>query len=76
MKKIKSLITSLSTRFMMNRAGVCTEEKGDHLLQVLGTIIIAVVILILFKGAIINIFTGALGKTTNSVSGLFSNATP
>ena len=74
---MKNLITRAQTAFMMYRVGVKPErtEKGDHLLEVLGTIIIAVVILILFKGVIVNIFTNALNKTSGSVDGLFGNVT-
>ena len=74
MKKIKSAVKRMETKAMMKIAGV-NMEAGDHLLEGLGTIIIAVVILILFKSAILNIFTSALNNTTTSVSNLFSNAT-
>ncbi len=78
MKKLKSFATKFQNGLMMKMAGVTsvteTEiEKGDHLLEVLGTIIIAVVILILFKDSITSIFKNALGQTTNSVNGLFTN---
>lgn len=77
MNSIKKMIVGLENRYMLRMAGVETTqevERGDHLLQVLGTIIIAVVILILFKDTIVNIFKSALGKTTNSVDGLFNSA--
>lgn len=74
MKNMKIMLNKMQTKMMMAIAGAKNkEEKGDHLLEVLGTIIIAVVILILFKGAIVNIFTSALNNTTSSVSNLFSN---
>ena len=74
MASVKNLGNRLQTKLMMKLAGVKNKENGDHLLEVLGTIIIAVVILILFKGAIVNIFTNALNETTTSVNNLFSNA--
>lgn len=78
MKKLKSFATKFQNDLMMKMAGVTSvseteTEKGDHLLEVLGTIIIAVVILILFKDSITSIFKNALGQTTNSVNGLFTN---
>lgn len=75
MGKIKSALKKMETKAMMRVAGVKEKEAGDHLLEVLGTIIIAVVILILFKSAILNIFTNALNNTTTSVSNLFNGAT-
>lgn len=80
MKKLKNFATKLQNGLMMKMAGVTNvqdveTEKGDHLLEVLGTIIIAVVILILFKDSITNIFKNALGQTTNSVNDLFTNVT-
>ena len=69
---MKTAFLGMKNRLMLRAAGVRPEmEKGDHLLEVLGTIIIAVVILILFKGTIVNIFNSALGQTTNSVTNLF-----
>jgi len=77
MTKAKIGLTKLHTNAMMRLAGVrAKKEKGDHLLEVLGTIIIAVVILILFKNSIVNIFTNALNNTTSSVNNLFNAPTP
>lgn len=76
MRKIKNLFVSMQNALMLKAAGVNEEadvERGDHLLEVLGTIIIAVVILILFKDSIVGIFQSALGQTTTSVNQLFSN---
>lgn len=79
MKTIKKMFINLENKFMLRSAGVkeTTEvtERGDHLLEVLGTIIIAVVILILFKETIVNIFNNALGRTTTSVDNLFNSTT-
>lgn len=83
MRKIKNLFVSMQNALMLKATGVKEEadvERGDHLLEVLGTIIIAVVILILFKDSIVGIFQSALGQTTTSVNQLFSgvasNPTP
>lgn len=75
MSKVKTALLNAKTKMMMRMVGVKSEEKGDHLLEVLGTIIIAVVILILFKDAIVNIFNSALGNTTTSVNNLFAAPT-
>lgn len=58
---------------MMRMAGVKSErEAGDHLLEVLGTIIVAVVLLFLFRDKIVEIFTNATGHTDNSLNTLFN----
>ena len=57
--KTHALFAKAQTKCMMRLAKVKDNsrkwEPGDHLLEVLGTIIIAVVILILFRGAILEI---------------------
>ena len=74
MKRMKMVLANLYTGFLMRQAGVKREtESGDHLLEVLGTIIIAVVILILFKDKIGELFSNMIGSTTDKVSGLFEN---
>lgn len=73
-EKIKNKATQLHTQMMLRMAGVKVED-GDHLLEVLGTIIIAVVILIFFRAQITALFNNAIKNTTNSVNGLFTNVT-
>lgn len=76
MKKVKSFLMGAQNRFMMRVAGVRNEvERGDHLLEVLGTIIIAVVILVMFREKLTNLFSDALNKTTNQVTEMFGNMT-
>lgn len=72
MSRVKNALVNAQTKFMCRMAGVPTEQ-GDHLLEVLGTIIIAVVILIFFRQQIIDLFNGAISNTTNSVSDMFNN---
>ena len=72
MSRVKNALVNAQTKFMCRMAGVPTEQ-GDHLLEVLGTIIIAVVILIFFRQQIIDLFNGAISKTTNSVKDMFTN---
>lgn len=76
--RVRAFAAKTQAKCMMKLAKVRDErekwEPGDHLLEVLGTIIIAVVILILFRGAIINIFTNALNRTQENVLNLFDNA--
>lgn len=77
MNRMKNIALRAQNGFMMRLAGVKgikpKMEKGDHLLEVLGTIIIAVVILLLFKEQIVKLFTDALSKTTTSVNGMFGS---
>ena len=47
-------------------------ENGSHLLEVLGAIIIAVVLLFLFKDKIIEIFNNAMNSTNTEITDLFS----
>lgn len=72
MSRVKNALVNAQTKFMCRMAGVPTEQ-GDHLLEVLGTIIIAVVILIFFRQQIITLFNHAISNTTNSVSDMFNN---
>lgn len=60
----------ISNYVMCKAAGV---ECGDHLVEVLGTIIIAVVILIFFKDQISNMFNNMMSQTNEKVSNLFNN---
>lgn len=48
-------------------------EDGDHLVEVLGTIIIAVVILLFFRGMITNMFQSMMNSTNTKVESLFSD---
>jgi len=71
---IRKKIINLSTKFMMRQTGVPTKmkrERGDHLLEVLGTIIIAVVLLVIFRDSIKNIFNTAMDATSNNINNLF-----
>lgn len=72
LNKIKNIALRVQNRFALRMAGVKMED-GDHLLEVLGTIIIAVVILIFFRQQIIDIFTKAMNTTDNQVNKLFDN---
>lgn len=75
MNTIKNFVTKAQTKVMMLGAGVKTEEpkteKGDHLIEVLGVIIIAISLLVLFKDKITNIFSNSLNSTSNSMGNLF-----
>lgn len=70
MSKVKTALVNAQTKFMCRMAGVPTDQ-GDHLLEVLGTIIIAIVILIFFRKQIVELFNGAISNTTNSVNNMF-----
>ena len=75
MNTIKNFVTKAQTKVMMLGAGVKTEEpkteKGDHLIEVLGVIIIAVALLALFKDKITNIFNNSLNSTEKNMNTLF-----
>ena len=70
---MKTILRNMQTRAMYKMTGVSYEE-GDHLLEILGTIIIAVVLLIFFRKELVSLFTSAIGKTSNSVNEMFTNA--
>ena len=58
----------------MRACGIREErEDGDHLLEVLGAIIIAVVILFFFREQIIEIFRNAMGKVGTKVDNMFND---
>lgn len=48
-------------------------ESGDHLVEVLGTIIIAVVILIFFRAQITALFKNMISNTSTKVNNLFTD---
>lgn len=79
MKKLARKLGTLKDRFMsyvmLKQCGVQT-EAGDHLVEVLGTIIIAVVVLILFREQITNLFKTIMTKTNNQVDSLFTTVAP
>jgi len=76
--KAKEKALMFKNRAMLRMAG-CTDldklEAGDQLLEVLGIIIIAVVILIFFRKQIIDLFKNAMTNTNTKIQGLFNDAT-
>lgn len=75
---IKTKLANAYTKFAMARCGVMPirdekKEKGDHLVEVLGTVIIAVVLLILFRKQIGALFNNALNQTSNKTTNLFTD---
>lgn len=79
MKKIAEKLSYAKNRtfnyIACKRCGVKMED-GDHLVEVLGTIIIAVVILILFKNKIGDMFKSMMDTTDKEVGELFTTVTP
>lgn len=75
MNRIKTALAKGYTNFAMRQCGVKPltdkKERGDHLIEVLGTIVVAIVLLFLFRGQLMNIFNTATEKTNNSVTNLF-----
>lgn len=76
MNRIKTALAKGYTNFATRQCGVKPltdkRERGDHLVEVLGTIIVAVVLLFLFRNQLKNIFTGALSSTSDATNQLFN----
>lgn len=76
MNRIKTALAKGYTNFAMRQCGVKPltdkRERGDHLVEVLGTIIVAVVLLFLFRNQLKNIFTGALSSISDATNQLFN----
>ena len=73
--KLLSTYYRAKTALELRAAGVNDREEGDHLLEVLGVIIIAVVLLIIFRQQIVELFQGAMGTTSEKVNSLWGDAT-
>lgn len=67
---MKNLIMRTKNVIMLKAAG-CKTESGDHLIEVLGTIIIAAFLLFLFRAKISDIFSNVLNKTSENLINLF-----
>ena len=78
MKKISEKIRNVKNRALnyiaCKQCGV-KMEAGDHLVEILGTIIIAVVILIFFREQITDMFNNMMNQTETKVNDLFTNVT-
>lgn len=74
MKKMKNVVSNLKTRVMnrvmLGNAGVKT-ENGGHLVEVLGTIAIAIFLLIIFRTQLAGVFNTAMSTVGDSVNNLF-----
>ena len=70
---MKSKLTKLHTNFMMRMAGVTPDyEDGDHLLEVLGVIIIVVILLVFFRSKITDLFKNTINNTTTQVNNMLN----
>lgn len=76
MRKIKEKLVNAKNRALTyiacKQCGV-KMENGDHLVEILGTIIIAVVILIFFREQISEMFNNMMAQTNTKVNELFQN---
>lgn len=72
LSRVKNFVVRKQNQFALRMAGVKMED-GDHLLEVLGTIIIAVVILIFFRKQIVDLFNSAMASTNTKVNNLFND---
>ena len=72
MKKLAQLRNEAN----MALAGAAVKsENGDHLLEVLGIIIIALVILVLFRNVMVPKFSHAVNQTGTTMDALWSSNT-
>ena len=78
-KTLSNKITSTKNRLFnyitCKQCGVTVEAKkedGDHLVEVLGTIIIAIVVLFIFRDQIVALFTKMMNGVSNSADSLFN----
>lgn len=70
LSKVEAKMVKMYNRIAMRMVGVKTEE-GDHLVEVLGTIVIAVAILFLFQNQLRNMFNSLTERTVNEINTLF-----
>lgn len=76
MSKMKNAIIGLKNRTMLRLAGIKPEkESGMELIEVLGLIAVAVVIIFLFKDYLIEIFNSFMKKENTELDKLFNAAT-
>lgn len=74
MNKIMNFCDKMYINAMTKMAARKAEkENGDHLIEVLGTIIIAIVLLVLFRAQVTALFKQILQQTTNRAGELFQN---
>lgn len=75
MRKIANALRNFETKVALYNAGCDTREDGDHLVEVLGVIVIAVVVLLLFRTQIVDLFTNAMATVkTKIIDTLFTDA--
>lgn len=74
-QKFLSKVYQFKNDLMLRFAGLGEREDGDHLLEVLGVIIIAVVLLIIFRQQIVDLFQAAMSTTSDKVNSLWGDAT-
>ena len=67
------LTNKIDNVILAAKCKLAAREEGDHLLEVLGTIIIAVVILIFFRSQMVDMFQNAMNGTSNRVNEMFDN---
>jgi hypothetical protein len=67
------ITNKLDNALIAAKCRLAAREEGDHLLEVLGTIIIAVVILIFFRSQMVDMFQNAMNGTSNRVNEMFDN---
>lgn len=76
MKKIQEKLSYAKNKALnyiaCKQCGVKMED-GDHLVEILGTIIIAVVILIFFRQQVTDMFNNMMNQTNTKVDQLFTN---
>lgn len=73
MKSIKTLALRAENHFLMRNAGV--KEEGSHLMEVLGTLIIAAVLLGLAITFFMGVWNDNSDKASDAISDLFTTPT-
>lgn len=69
---MKKLVQLRNEASMALAGAVSKKENGDHLLEVLGIIIIALVILVLFRNVMVPKFADAVNHTGNTMDALWT----
>ena len=64
------LLNRICSKVLCFKAGT-KKESGDHLIQILGTILIAIILLVLFRDKLQALFSDFLQKITEAMEGLF-----
>ena len=76
MKKLALYVGNLNTKIALANAGIREErEPGDQLIEILGIVVIAIVILFIFRQQLIDLFNTAMNTVKDKITTqLFNDA--